>query len=106
MVSRKTAAATEASANRYESYANEPIAIVGTGCRFPGGSNSPSKLWDMLIERRDALRDIDRWNVDGFHHTNGERSGALNVKNAYLLQEDVKTWDAAFFGINVGIFYS
>lgn len=100
MVSRKTAAATEASANRYESYINEPIAVVGTGCRFPGGSSSPSKLWDMLIERRDALRDIDRWSTDGFHHTNGERSGALNVKNAYLLQEDVKTWDASFFGIN------
>ncbi|KAF8849221.1 putative PKS-NRPS protein [Acephala macrosclerotiorum] len=100
MVSRKTAAATEASANRYDSYINEPIAVVGTGCRFPGGSSSPSKLWDMLIERRDALRDIDRWSTDGFHHSNGERSGALNVKNAYLLQEDVKAWDAGFFGIN------
>ncbi|CZR52449.1 related to fusarin C cluster-polyketide synthase/NRPS [Phialocephala subalpina] len=100
MVSRKTAAATEASANRYESYINEPIAVVGTGCRFPGGSSSPSKLWDMLIERRDALRNIDRWSAEGFHHSNGERSGALNVKNAYLLQEDVKAWDASFFGIN------
>ncbi|KAH8812401.1 putative PKS-NRPS protein [Xylogone sp. PMI_703] len=80
----------------------EPIAIVGTGCRFPGGASSPSKLWDMLISKQDALRDIpmDRWSADAFHHPNGERAGSLNVKNAYLLQEDVRTFDASFFGIN------
>ncbi|KAG4439443.1 hypothetical protein IFR05_005090 [Cadophora sp. M221] len=80
----------------------EPIAIVGTGCRFPGGASSPSKLWDMLLDKRDALRAIpmDRWNSDGFHHSNGERAGALNVKHAYLLKENVREWDASFFGIN------
>ncbi|PBP20217.1 hybrid PKS-NRPS protein [Diplocarpon rosae] len=82
--------------------AGEPIAIVGTGCRFPGGASSPSKLWEMLLDKRDALRaiPIDRWNSDGFHHSNGERAGALNVKHAYLLKENVREWDASFFGIN------
>ncbi|KAI9054258.1 hypothetical protein LZ554_001426 [Drepanopeziza brunnea f. sp. 'monogermtubi'] len=80
----------------------EPIAIVGTGCRFPGGASSPSKLWEMLLDKRDALRAIpmDRWNSEGFHHSNGERAGALNVKHAYLLRENVREWDASFFGIN------
>ena len=80
----------------------EPIAIVGTGCRFPGGADSPSKLWDLLVNKRDALREIDssRFNPNGFHHPNGERHGSLNVKHAYTLQEDIRAFDSNFFGIN------
>jgi hybrid polyketide synthase / nonribosomal peptide synthetase ACE1 len=36
----------------------EPIAIVGSGCRFPGGSTSPSKLWELLKEPRDIAKEI------------------------------------------------
>lgn len=88
--------------NKITMQGGEPIAIVGTGCRFPGGASSPSKLWEMLLDKRDALRAIpmDRWNSDGFHHSNGERAGALNVKHAYLLTENVREWDASFFGVN------
>ena len=80
----------------------EPIALVGSGCRFPGGASSPSKLWDMLLEKRDALKDIfpSRFDPQGFYHSNGERSGSINVTKAYLLEEDVRTFDAGFFGIN------
>lgn len=80
----------------------EPIAIVGTGCRFPGGASSPSKLWDLLVEKRDALREIDpsRFNPRGFYHSNGERSGCINIDKAYTLEEDVRAFDASFFGIN------
>ena len=80
----------------------EPIAIVGTGCRFPGGANSSSKLWDMLIQKRDALREIDpsRFNPHGFYHPNGDRHGCINVDKAYTLEEDVRAFDANFFGIN------
>lgn len=79
----------------------EPIALVGSGCRFPGGASSPSKLWDMLLEKRDALKDLSgRFDPQGFYHSNGERNGSLNVKKAYLLEEDVRAFDAGFFGIN------
>ncbi|MBE3043705.1 hypothetical protein IMZ48_14265 [Candidatus Bathyarchaeota archaeon] len=39
-------------------FPNEPIAIVGSACRFPGDSTPPSKLWDLLREPRDVLQEI------------------------------------------------
>ncbi|MEU1807300.1 beta-ketoacyl synthase N-terminal-like domain-containing protein, partial [Streptomyces sp. NPDC019937] len=35
--------------------AREPIAIVGMGCRFPGGVSSPEDLWEMLVSGGDGL---------------------------------------------------
>ncbi|KAK1676294.1 beta-ketoacyl synthase domain-containing protein [Colletotrichum godetiae] len=83
------------------SQGNEPIAIVGSGCRFPGGANSPSKLWDLLREPRDVLCEIppSRFDVRGFHHTDSQFPGHTNVKHSYLLQEDVAKFDAQFFNI-------
>ncbi|KAK8009220.1 hybrid PKS-NRPS enzyme [Apiospora marii] len=81
----------------------EPVAIVGTGCRFPGGASSPSKLWDLLKAPRDVLREFppERLNMDNFYHEDGERHGRTNVQHkSYLLEEDVRQFDAAFFRIN------
>ena len=46
----------------------EGIAIVGIGCRFPGGVNDPESFWKLLVEGRDAVREVppDRWNVARF----------------------------------------
>ncbi|KAI0469853.1 lovastatin nonaketide synthase [Xylariaceae sp. FL0804] len=80
----------------------EPIAIVGSGCRFPGGANSPSALWKLLETPRDVCQEIppDRFSTAGFYHPNGTRHGATNVRHTYLLQEDVRLFDAAFFNIS------
>ena len=81
----------------------EPIAICGSACRFPGGSNSPFTLWDLLSKPRDALSDFpsDRLNLSRFHNTNGEHHGSTDVQNkSYLLSEDPRFFDAAFFSIN------
>nr|WNS47916.1 CapA [Capnodium sp. TTI-000886] len=81
---------------------SEPIAVVGSSCRFPGGASSPSKLWDLLHEPRDVLRefDQDRLNLKAFHHDNGEHHGRTNVCNkAYLIEEDTRRFDARFFNI-------
>ncbi|KAK8138475.1 hybrid PKS-NRPS enzyme [Apiospora sp. TS-2023a] len=81
----------------------EPVAIVGTGCRFPGAASSPSKLWDLLKAPRDVLREFppERLNMANFHHENGETHGRTNVEHkSYLLEEDVRHFDAAFFRIN------
>ncbi|SPO07536.1 related to polyketide synthase [Cephalotrichum gorgonifer] len=82
-------------------YPNEPIAIVGSACRFPGDSSSPSKLWDLLREPRDVLQEISdsRFNPDGFYHKDPLHHGTSNVRHAYLLNEDVGLFDAQFFGI-------
>ena len=79
---------------------NEPIAVVGTGCRFPGGSSNPSKLWELLEKPVDVLSRIDRFNAENFYHPNGHHHGASNVRDAYLLSEDPKTFDAQFFNIS------
>lgn len=36
----------------------EPIAVIGTGCRFPGDSTSPSKLWELIKHPRDIAKEI------------------------------------------------
>ncbi|GME34422.1 Beta-ketoacyl synthase [Neofusicoccum parvum] len=81
----------------------EPIAIIGSGCRFPGGSSSPSKLWDLLRNPRDVLREFpeDRLRLPNFYNKNGEHHGSTDVKNrGYLLSEDHRVFDAPFFNIN------
>jgi hybrid polyketide synthase / nonribosomal peptide synthetase ACE1 len=80
----------------------EPIAIVGSSCRFPGGANSPSSLWKLLETPRDLCQEIptDRFNPNGFYHHDGGRHGATNVRHSYFLDEDVRVFDAAFFNIS------
>lgn len=80
----------------------EPIAIVGSGCRFPGGSNSPSALWELLEQPRDVGVDLgpERFNAPGFYHPDGTHHGTTNVRQSYLLAEDIRVFDAGFFMIS------
>nr|AOO87093.1 polyketide synthase [Alternaria alternantherae] len=82
---------------------DEPIAIIGTSCRFPGGCNTPSKLWELLRKPRDVVRPFDakRFNLERFYHPDGETHGATDVKGkSYLLEEDNRLFDAGFFAIS------
>lgn len=81
----------------------EPVAIVGTACRFPGAASSPSKLWDLLKAPRDVLKEFppERLNTENFYNENNDMHGRMNVEHkSYLLDEDVRHFDAAFFRIN------
>ena len=44
------------------------IAIIGVGCRFPGGINDAEAFWKLLTEGREALSDVpkDRWNLERY----------------------------------------
>lgn len=82
---------------------SQPIAIVGTACRFPGGASSPSKLWELLSQPFDVLTNPppERLNLSRFYHENGEHHGSTDVQGrAYFLSEDIRLFDAAFFRIN------
>lgn len=83
------------------SYPQEPIAIIGSGCRFPGSANTSHKLWELLCRPRDLSREVpaSRFNARAFYHDDGEHHGATNVTKAYFLDEDPRLFDAAFFNI-------
>lgn len=69
----------------------EPIAIIGSACRFPGGASSPSKLWELLREPRDVRKHFDprRLNLERCYNADGQAHGSTDVKaQSYLLEED------------------
>lgn len=80
---------------------SEPIAIVGSACRFPGGANSPSALWKLLHSPRDVCQDIphDRFDTSSFYHPDGSHHGTSNVLRSYFLDDDIRAFDASFFNI-------
>jgi hypothetical protein len=70
-----------------EAYANEggtvePIAIVGVGCRLPGGATSPSKLWDLLAAGKSAWGPFpaNRFSHSGFHSPSGLKNGTVGSR--------------------------
>ncbi|THC88618.1 hypothetical protein EYZ11_011935 [Aspergillus tanneri] len=83
---------------------SEPIAIVGSGCRFPGAANSPAALWQLLESPRDILTEIpkERFDVRGWYHRDGDHHGTSNVLHSYTLEENLTQFDANFFGISAG----
>ncbi|KAI1296127.1 hypothetical protein F5Y03DRAFT_398957 [Xylaria venustula] len=80
----------------------EPIAVVGSSCRFPGGASSPSKLWELLKNPEDLLREIpsSRFDPKTFYHPNSQHHGSTNTKYAYILQEEPRLFDRDFFNIS------
>lgn len=79
----------------------EPIAIIGSACRFPGDIETPSKLWELLKTPRDLLRQIppDRFDAEAFYHANGHHHGTSNVRHSYFIDQDPAAFDNGFFNI-------
>ncbi|OQS16292.1 hypothetical protein B0T36_05880 [Nocardia donostiensis] len=80
---------------------NEPVAIIGIGCRLPGGATGPKQLWDLLEQGVDAISPTpaDRWDVDHFYSPKPQQPGRISARQGGYLGE-VDTFDAAFFGIS------
>ncbi|MCR9142858.1 MAG: acyltransferase domain-containing protein [bacterium] len=77
----------------------EPIAVIGMGCRFPGGVDTPEKYWELLKNGVDAVRQIpsDRWDADAFYDPEPAR-GKMYIREGGFL-EHIDGIDANFFGI-------
>ena len=80
---------------------SEPIAIIGMGCRFPGGANDPKTFWRLLCDGTDAIKSIpsQRWDIDAYYDPNPNTQGKMYIRQAGLLSQ-VDQFDPQFFGIS------
>ena len=78
----------------------EPVAIVGMGCRFPGGARDPQSYWQLLINGVDAITEIpaDRWPIAAFYDPDPNAPGKMTTRYGGFL-EDVYDFDPQFFQI-------
>ena len=77
------------------------IAIVGAGCRFPGGANDLDSYWKLIKEGRDVIGEIpkDRWNKDEWFSTDRDATGKMYSKWGGFLP-NIEYFDPKFFGIS------
>lgn len=77
-----------------------PIAVIGLGCRLPGGIDSPERFWDALLDGADLVTEVplDRWDADEYYDPEpGVPGRSISKWGGFL--NDVAGFDAEFFGI-------
>ena len=77
------------------------FAIVGIGCRFPGGED-PASFWDFLCAGGDGVVETPpaRWRLERFYHPDPQVPGKTNVRRAGYLRQPLDEFDAGFFGFS------
>jgi acyl transferase domain-containing protein len=85
----------------YERARSEPIAIVGAGCRLPGGVTDVESFWSLLCDGVDAISEVpvDRWDADAFHDEQPRQPGKTSSRWGGFL-DHVDRFDNAFFDIS------
>src|SRR5262245_32411078 len=79
----------------------EPLAIIGIGCRFPGGASTPERFWRLLENGVDAITEIPerRWSIEQFYHPGLHVIGTTNSKWGGFI-EHIDQFDPGAFGIS------
>ncbi len=79
----------------------EPIAIIGIGCRYPGGVRGAQSFWDVLSSGRDAISQVpaDRWDADALYDPDPKARGKICTRDGGFLDQ-VDQFDPWFFGIS------
>nr|AYM54554.1 short-chain dehydrogenase/reductase SDR [Racemicystis crocea] len=79
----------------------EAIAILGIGCRFPGGARDPESFFRLLEGEVDAIREVprERWDIDAYYDPNPDAPGKMTSRWGGFL-DGVDLFEPAFFGIS------
>jgi acyl transferase domain-containing protein len=79
----------------------EPIAIIGMGCRFPGGANDPETYWNLLKDGANAITEVpkNRWDIDVYYDRDPNVPGKMYTRYGGFVGE-VDSFDPQFFGIS------
>jgi 6-methylsalicylic acid synthase len=77
------------------------VAIVGLSCRTAGGNDTPEKLWDFLLQKKNASGDVPAHRWEPWRQRDPRNSKILDniIRKGYFL-DNLEDFDAAFFGIS------
>ncbi|HVK68394.1 MAG TPA: SDR family NAD(P)-dependent oxidoreductase, partial [Polyangium sp.] len=80
---------------------DEPIAILGIGCRYPGGVRDPESYWRLLEQEIDAIREVprDRWDIDAYYDPDPDAPGKMVTRWGGFI-EGLDQFDPSFFEIS------
>jgi len=94
-------ASQSASAEQLTAMQKDRIAIIGVGCRFPGGVSSKDSLWKLLVEGREGIIEVppDRWNVERYYDAEpGVAGKSIALRGGFI--DAIDQFDPQFFGIS------
>ncbi len=86
--------------NALETEKDEPIAIVGMGCRFPGNVDTPESFWKLIREGNNAVTEVplSRWDIDAYYDPDQDAPGKMYTRYGGFVN-NMDQFDAGFFGI-------
>lgn len=78
------------------------IAIVGIGCRFPGGIHDPREFWEFLLRKGDGIVEVptDRWSLDRYYDPDPDAPGRMYTRHGGFLTDSYWDFDPEYFGIS------
>lgn len=92
---------TEDDGDFSNSSSREPLALVGIGCRFPGGGRDAASFWNLIASGTSAITEVpaDRWNADRYYHPDPLATERMVTKWGGFVDQ-LKRFDAAFWGVS------